>query len=808
MDTLWQDLRYAARMLARNPGFTTVAVLTLALGIGANTAIFSVINGVLLRPLPYPEPNRITTLWNTNLQLGVAKTTVSPVDFRDWQRMNQSFSHMASYAYGSYVLTGDHDPVRLLTARVTPDFFAVMGVEPMLGRAFVAEDDEPRAGKVVVLSHSLWQQQFAADPAIVGKTLTLDGEAHEVRGVMPPGFGFPNGRDVWAPQAYPPARFEPPQRGAIYLQAVARLKPSVTVEAAQAEMAAIARQLEQQYPETNQGRSVLVLSLHDDIVGEVRLALWVLLGAVGFVLLIACANVANLSLARTAARQKEVAVRIALGAGRARLMRQFLTESALLGLSGAVAGLLFALWGLDLLRTLGTGNLPRLEEVRLDLGVLGFTVVVALASAFLFGLAPALFASHTDLNSSLREGGRGTGGNFRRNPLRAALVIGEVALALVLLVGASLLVQSFLRLRSVDTGFDPESLLTTYVALPPRYAGGEAQALFFRQLTERLAARPEVEAAGVSNTIPLQGSEMALDFLIHGRPLPIRGQEPGARFNSVTPGYFRALGTRLLAGRFFLDTDRANALPVAVINRDMAERFWPGQNPIGEKITINIDYENPNPVYREIVGIVESIRHNGLAEESGPEMLVPRDQFPMASGFLVVRSAQNPKTLAPVVRSELFALDDKIAPSSFRTMDYYLSSAVAQPRFRTVLLSLFAGLALALAAVGIYGVISYSVAQRTHEIGIRMALGAQAGDVFQMVVGRGLGLALLGTGLGVMGALALTRFIQSLLFRVSPTEPLILGGVALLLLAVACLACYLPARRATKVDPMTALRYE
>jgi putative ABC transport system permease protein len=808
LETLWQDFRFGARMLMRKPGFTTVAVLTLALGIGANTAIFSVINGVLLRPLPYSEPDRIATVWNTYLQLGIPKTTVSPVDFRDWQQMNRSFAHMASYAYSSFVLTGDHDPVRLLAARVTSDFFAVMGVEPMLGQTFVAEDDQPEAGKVAVLSHGLWQRQFGADPGIVGQSVTLDGTTYEVRGVMPPEFGFPSGRDLWAPQAYPSARFELRQRGSVYLQAVARLKPGIAVAEAQAEMAAIARQLEQLYPETNQGRNVLVLSLHDDTVGEVRLALWVLLGAVGFVLLIACANVANLLLARTATRQNEVAVRVALGAGRARLIRQFLTESVLLGLSGAVAGLLFALWGLDLLRTLGAGNLPRLEEVRLDMGVLGFTIGVALVSAFLFGLAPAFFASRADLNSSLREGGRGAGESFRRNPLRAVLVVGEVALALVLLVGASLLVQSFLRLQSVDTGFNPESILTTYVSLPPRYADGEAQSLFFRQLTDRLTTRPEIESAGVSTTVPLQGSEMALDFLIQGRPLPVRGQEPGARFNSVTPGYFRALGMRLQAGRFFLETDRADAPPVAVINRDMAERFWPGENPIGEKITINVNYENPDPVYHEIVGIVEGVRHNGLDEESGPEMFAPRDQYPMAGGFLVVRSAQNPETLSSIVRSELFTLDDKIAPSSFRSMGYYLSSAVAQPRFRTVLLSLFALLALVLASVGVYGVISYSVAQRTNEIGIRMAMGAQQADVFQLVVGQGMLLALAGLGLGLVVSFVLTRFLANLLYGVSATDPVTFVGVSVVLGAVALLACYIPARRATRVDPMVALRYE
>jgi len=804
METLWQDLRYGFRMLARNPGFTAVAVLTLALGIGANTAIFSVVNAVLFQPLDYEEPDRLYLLWTTNPGWARPESASLP-DFLDWREQNQVFEDLAAISRRSLNLTGDGEPERLIGSYVSSSFFSLLRVQPSAGRGFLPGEDAPGAEHVAVLGYGLWQRRFGADPSLVGKTISLNGNDHTVVGIAPEDFQLFQGTDLWLPLALDASQ---PQFGrrSDFLRVLGRLKPDVREDRAQAEMTTIAKRLEQEYPQTNTNIGVVLVPLHEHFVGNVRPALLVLLGAAGFVLLIACANVANLLLARAASREKEVAIRAALGASRFRLVRQLLTESVLLALLGGSGGLLLAMWGTDGLVRLSPAGLPRLNEIAVNEWVLGFTLLVSVIAGVLFGLVPALHASRLEMHESLKEGGRGSADQGGRRRLRSVLVVSEVALALMLLIGAGLMITSVYRLQQVSPGFNTENLLVGRVNLPAAKYSNPSEILgFSEQLIERLEGMPGIRAVTTTDDYPLSSGSY-LSFVVEGRPAPPPSQVVDAIVISVTPGYHRALGILLVRGRAFTRQDGPGDRLVVVINQAMAKKHFPSEDPIGQRLA----YDGPDgqPNWREIVGVVADVRHEGLDQDAYPEFHMPFSQKPSRGMTVLVRTESDPSALVGAVRGAVQAIDPNQPVYAVRTMDTILSRSVAQQRFTMVLLGMFATVALVLAAIGIYGVISYSVSRRTHEIGIRMALGAQPRDIFRLVVGQGMVLTLIGVGVGLAGAFALTRFLESLLFGVSATDPATFAGVALLLAAVALLACYLPARRATKVDPLVALRYE
>jgi putative ABC transport system permease protein len=808
MDRFRQELRFAARSLARNPAFTAVAVLTLALGIGANTAIFSVVNAVLLRPLPVAEPSRLVTVFHFYPSLGNLEAGMAVPTFVEMGERARSFSGVATQTGWGVNAAGEGggEPERLTGALVTGGYFSTLGVPAAVGRALLPADAEGDGQRVVVLSDGLWRRRYGADPGVVGRTLRLNGEAYEVVGVMPAGFRDLFGADaeLWGPLTFVPAQME--ARTSEFMSLVARLRPGVTPAEAGREMAAFAERLKADNPGAYPADwSLRTRGITEQLTGDLRPALMVLLGAVGFVLLIACANVANLLLARATARHREVAVRAALGAGRGTLVRQLLTESILLSLVGGVGALALAALGLKALAALQPDGIPRMDEVSIDGTVLLFTLAVAVLTGALFGLAPALKVSRADLQSTLRQGGRGAVGDAGGRRVGRALIVTEFALALMLLVGAGLLLRSFARLTQVDPGFDPANVLTAEVFLPPaQYPSDTARVAFLEALEARLTAVPGVRSVGATTAIPFGGGETR-SFNVEGfQPGPDQ-PDPWGDYRVVTPGYREAMRIPLLRGRFFTAADRMGAPPVVVVDRDLAERYWPGADPIGKRV----GFEAGDSIrWMEVVGVVEHTAVEGLDAERRVQLYRPSLQSGPGFSVLAIRGAGDPERLTRAVRAAVRSLDPALPLSQVRTMDDRLAAAVGPRRFSMLLLAVFAGIALLLAAVGIYGVISFDVTRRTQEMGVRMALGAERGSVVRLVLRQGLRPALVGVAVGVAGALALTRLLRSQLYGVAATDPVTFAVVIGLLLGIAALATLLPARRATRVDPMVALRSE
>jgi putative ABC transport system permease protein len=795
MGKLLRDLRYGWRMLIRHRAVTAIAIVTLALGIGANTAIFTVVNAVLLRPLPYQEPERLISF----------RSNESVLDLADVKAWSQSFSEIGGEAQQPLDYTGSGEPLQWTAGLVTGGFFRTLGAQPLLGRMITEEDDRRGGPFVVVLGHAMWQRQFGGDPIVVGKTIMLSGNTYTVVGVMPPDFKSPRGEtEVWAPVHVVSAGAA--YRGVHFLRTYARLKPSVTMAQAQSEMIAIDKRLAEAFPAENKRRQTVLFSLHDRVVGQVKPALLILFGAVGLVLLIACVNFANLLLARAAARGQELVVRVALGAGRLRLTRQMLTESVLIAMLGGAAGVALAIWGVDLLVALKPANLPRLETISVDGRALLFTLAVSVLTGVVFGLAPVWQATRVNVSDALKEGGRGEAGAAKHR-LRSALVVIEMALALVLLAGAGLLIKSFWQLRNVQPGFNLDNLLTMRIELPEaRYQQMPAQTQYRRALLEEVNSLPGARAALVSE-LPMSGDWLTHDFLVEGQQLSA-GEEPDVQTRSVEGDYFRVMQIPLLAGRDFTPQDNENAPLVGIINQSLARRFFREENPLGKRVRWARD-DQPNWI--TIVGVASDIKHFGLDEAEEPALYTPYPQSLRAWKRwmnLVVRSEGDPSALAQAVKSRVWRVDGQIPVTRARTMIEVMGASVEARRFNMLLLGVFAAVAMLLAAVGIYGVISYSVTQRTREIGVRIALGARPRDVIGMVVGRGMLLTAVGAAAGVALSLALTRLISGMLFGVGARDPLTFTLVSLLLVGVALLACYIPARRASKVDPMVALRYE
>jgi predicted permease len=814
------DLRYALRMLLKSPGFTAVAVLTLALGIGANTAIFSIVNAVLLRALPYQKPEMLVLLWQRFTRLGLDWVVVSAAEFSDYRDETTRFEGIAAFGYESFNLTGENEPERIQGAVVSASLFTVLGVKPILGRWFTSEENSPGQDDVVVIGHGLWQRRFGSAPGVIGRRIMLNGRSFTIVGVMPKDFEFPlplfnivGGEFVGQAELWAPVTFSPNQlkvRGSRSLGVIARLKSGVSLGQAQAELDMLTNRFAKQYPEAypeNIGFGVNLYSLGEQTLGSIRSPLWVLMAAVTFVLLIACVNVASLLLARSSARQKEVAIRAALGAERLRLARQFLTESLLLALVGSVLGFILAFWSLDLILVLSADTVPRIKEVKLDTWVFGFTLGASTVAGILCGLAPALQVSKPDVTEALKEGGRNSAGGEGRGRLRNVLVVSEIALALLLLIGAGLLVQSFWRLENVSPGFNPHGVLTMGLSPPSsKYSSGRSVAAFYQQLLQAVEGLPGVKSAGLVNILPLSGSNTDDFFFIEGRASRDPADIPDEELRVVAGNYFQAMEIPLLHGRYFTKADSEEAPPVIIVNQAFARRYWPAEDAVGKRITKGDPQKNP--LWITIVGIVGDVKHKGLDLEAKPEFYFHQPQYKKHSMILTVRGFADPRNLAAVVRQEVHKMDREQSVANVKTLEEVVSDSVAPRRLSCVLLGIFAGIALVLASVGIYGVLSYLVTQRRHEMGIRMALGAERRDVLNLVVGQGLRLAILGVGIGLAAAFFLTRFLESMLFGVRSTDPLTFVLVPLTLISVALLACYIPARRATKVDPVVALRCE
>lgn len=805
-----QDLRFGLRMLLKNPGFTLVAILTLALGIGANTTIFSMINSVLLSPLPYQESEKLVLISHRNARRE-GNFELTPASYFDLRQQSKSFEQIATFVSHDFNLTGTGEPERLQGQVVSAALFTLLKVQPSIGRVFTGADDRDGAPRVVLLSHGLWQRRFGADVNIIGRTLTLDDQSYTVVGVMTPEFDFPAKRtELWAPLAF--AANAANDRGSYYLSGIARLKSGVTITAAQNELDVIARNLTQAYPGTNTDLGFNIASLQESRVSGSRQTLFILLGAVAFVLLIACVNVANLLLARAAVREKELAIRSALGAGRQRLMRQLLTESTLLAVSGGTLGLLLAIWGIEALKRIspdGPDRIARLDEVRLDWRVLLFTLGVSCLTGVIFGLAPAWQISKPNLQHTLKESGSGFV-SVRGQRLRGLLVVTEIAMSLVLLVGAGLLIRSFIRLQNVDLGFNPERLLTLGVERSESKTEDLTRRVsFYQEVIERMQALPGVQAAGVANAGPIVTPGVRRAIVIDDKPDPPPGQPQLVNYRIVSPGYFRTLDITLLKGRMLSVQDNTQTTEVSMINQAMARRYWGDEDPVGKRFKFLP--RGSNAPWLTVAGVVGDVRQAGLNNASLPEMYIPFTQAHpnwARPRVLFIRTDGEPRNLVAAVKNQIYALDKDQTISAVRSMDEIIARWLAPRRFNLLLIGVFAVIALVLANIGIYGVISYAVSQRTRDIGVRMALGAGRREIFKMIIGQGLVLTLLGVAIGLIASVALTRWLESLLFSVSPTDPSTFAGVALLLTLVALLACYLPSRRAARVDPMIALRHE
>jgi len=798
---MFSDLRYAFRQLVKNPGFTGVAILTLALGIGACTAIFSVVNGVLLRPLDFPQPDRIVVIRETNLPQ-FPEFSVSPPNYLDWAKQTKSWQYLAAYSGAQVNLTGKGEPQRLVSVKATAHYFDVYQIKPVLGRTFIPEEDAPGKDHIVVLSHAFWQRVFGSEPNVLGRAIQLNGEPYTVIGVAPPHFGEASKVDTWVPMGFKPDETAADARGGHYLNVVGRLRASVNIASARAELELLAAQLARQYPDSNLGWGVTMSPILDYSVRDVRPILYTLLGAVGCVLLIACANIGNLLLARATARHRELSIRTALGASRARLVRQLLTESILLGLAGGAAGVLVARWGLDLLLTLAPSTLPRTNDIHLDASVLIFSLALSALTGVIFGIAPALLAAHTDVQEGLKQGARGS--TDGRGRLRGALVVVEVAFALVLLGGAGLLARSFMRLTHVDPGFVPEHATVLRLALPEKkYEKSEQQLAFADALLSRLRALPGIQAAGLTHSLPLI-SDWVLGFKIEGRPEVRPADLPSTNYYSVTPDYFPAMGIRLIRGRLFNQHDDARAPRVAIINETLARQFFPNEDPIGKRILVT----NGPDVWRQIVGIVGDIKQYGVDKETTSQTYEPYAQYPFRSLNVVLRTSDSGASLAGALRPAVYAVDKDQPVGTIQPLEEILGATIAKQRFAMLLLIVFSSVALVIAAVGIYGVMAYSVVQRTGEFGIRMALGAQRSDVLRLVLSYAGKLVSLGLVIGLGATFAASRLMGSMLFQTNAHDPLTFSLTTLLLAAVAIAACLLPAHRATRVNPIEALRTE
>jgi putative ABC transport system permease protein len=805
MANLGNDIRYAFRSLKNRPGMTAIAVFTLALGIGANTAIFSIIYALLLKPLPFPDLERVVAVWEHLPSRGVERNEVALANYLDWRNQNRSFEQLGFYRWWSSNLTGGDTPERVQGFLVSANFLDIVGVKPIQGRGFAPDENQPGKDNVTVITYSLWQRRFAGDPNIVNKQISTNGVTRTVIGVMPPNFNFPKGAEIYAPLALTP-ELAASRDNHSYL-GIGRLRAGVSLASAQAELASIAAQLEQQHPESNTSRSVIIYPILEDTVRLYSTALWVMMGAVAFVLLIVCANVANLTLARAAGRQREIAVRTAIGASRLRIARQLLTESLLLGLTGGALGVLLAYWGVELMRSANFGEASRFapgwNQMGINPKVLGFTILISLLSGLLFGLAPAWQLSRPSLTSVLKDGGPQS--TLSSHRLRSLLVISEVALSLMLLITAGLLIRSFLQLVKTDAGFNPENLLTMNLVLPAaKYKEESQRASFYSDLVHRVEALPGVSSAAIVNHLPLGGSNSSTSFLIEGQPAPAPGQENNGRYRVCSPNYFLTMGIAVRQGRDFNEQDKG-APPVIIVNETLAKRYWPNQDPIGKRMRFTGAIEE-NP-WMQVVGVVQDVRHD-LSVPITADFYVPHAQDSWQSMILVAKTRVEPAAMAAPIRQQVWSIDKDQPVFDVRTMREVRSISLTLYSFSSAMLGVFAAVALLLASLGIYGVISFIVTQRTHEIGIRMALGAQAKDVVRLIIKNGMVLAAIGVLLGLAGAWGMTRFLESLLVGVTSTDLLTFSVVSATLLLVALLACYLPARRATKVDPLTALRYE
>jgi len=808
MDSLLRDLKFSVRSLLKHPGFTAVVVLTLALGIGANTTIFSTVDALILHPFSFPNQDRLVVVWEQNRAVGNVRGAVAPGNFIEWRDQNQVCEQLVAIQQKSFDVSSGSHPERFPGYGVTLGFFEALGVKAAQGRTLLPEDTEPGREQVVVIKHSFWQQHLGADPGIVGKTINLNRKQFTVVGVMPADFNYPyNGGEMWTPLVFD--RDEQKERGDHYLRVIGLLKPLISVIQAQSGLQAIAQRAQQQFPVTNSGRDASVVTLTDDAVRGARTGVPILMGAVVFVLLIACANVANLLLVRAASRQRETAVRLALGARRSNLIRQALTESALLGLLGGALGLLISIWAIAALaRGIPEGFskfIPGWGHLGINFTVLAFTFGLSMLAGMVAGLAPIWHSTRTNLNESLKAGGRSDSGTSSHNRLRSVLVVSEVALSLLLLIGAGLMVRSFVEMLRADLGIRPDNVLALQISLPEEtYEDKSKQLAFYDQLQTRVRSLPGVVKVGAVNIVPFSSGNQSSNFQIIGRPPFTQGQEPDAQIRVATPEYFEAIGTALRRGRLFNAQDEANAARVILINEAFARRFLPDQEPIGQRL----NFGGSEKETQEIIGVVADVKNDDLDEVVDPIAYSPYAQNVRLSMNLVVRATQNPTRLASAVRSEVQALDPNLPVSNIKPVRQMIDERISAKRLMTYILGVFALIALLLASVGIYGVMSYAVTQRTREIGVRMALGAQAGDVLKLVIKNGMTMALVGVAIGLAGAYALTRLLANLLFKVTPTDVVTFAAVSISLIVVALIACYVPARRATKVDPLVALRYE